>query len=84
MPPHQCSDHAQIADGIDPKWCSDAGTGGHEPSQGGTDCSADIHAHTIRRDSRWQMLLWNELRHDRLPSWSRQRAAYANQKCEEQ
>src|SRR5260370_16082169 len=83
-PPEQRSDDPEIADGVEPKWRGNSQSSSNHAAKGRTDCSADIDADAVGRHRRMQVLLGNELRHDRLPGRRRQRAAGTDEKREQQ
>src|ERR1700675_4157117 len=84
VPPKECTDDRKIADGIEPKWCSNSDPGDHHAAQRRTDGSADIDPDAVRSHRGAKILLWNELRDDRLPDGSRQRAPHTHEKGEKQ
>src|ERR1700716_1806207 len=83
-PPEQRSDDSEIADGVQPKWRGTSQPSRNHAAKGRTDCPAYIDADAVGRHRRMQVLLGNELRHDRLPSRRRQRAASTGEKREQQ
>src|SRR5205085_11770856 len=84
VPPKECTDDRKIADGIEPKWCSNSDPGDHQAAQGWTNGSADIDANAVCSDRRTEILLRNKLRDDGLPDGSRQRAPHTHEKREQQ
>ena len=84
VPPKECPDDCKIADGIEPKWCSNSHPGDHQAAQGWTDGSADIDADAVRSDRGTEILLGDELWNDGLPDGSRQRGAHTYEKREQQ
>src|SRR2546423_1554079 len=82
VPPKECTDDCKIADGIEPKWCGNSDPGDHHAAQRRTDGSADIDADAVCSHRGAEILLWNELRDDRLPDGSRQRAPHTHEKRE--
>jgi hypothetical protein len=56
----------------------------HNSANSGTNCAADVDAHTVDGNRRSQGLLGNQLRHDRLPCRRRQSHPYCNQEREQQ
>ena len=73
VPPKECTDDRKIADGIEPKWCSNSDPGDHHAAQRRTDGPADIDADTVCRHRGAEILPGDELRDDGLPDRSRQR-----------
>src|SRR5947208_14079586 len=84
VPPKERTDDRKIADGIEPKWCSNSDPGDHHTAQRRTDGSADIDADAVCSDRGTEILLRNELWDDGLPDGSRQRGPHTHEKREQQ
>ena len=74
VPPKECTDDRKIADGIEPKWCSNSDPGDHQAAQRRTDGSADIDADAVCSHRGTEILSRDQLRDDGLPDGRRQRA----------
>ena len=84
VPPKECTDDCKIADGIEPKWCSNSDPGDHHAAQCRTDGSADIDADAVCSHRGAEILPRDQLRDDGLPHGSRQRAPHTHEKREQQ
>ena len=83
-PPQQSPDDSEIRDGVDPKRRDDAVGRNRHAADRRTECARNVHADAVGGDSRRQIVLGNECRHDRLPSGYRQCSGCADQECEEE
>jgi len=66
-PPNQGPHNAQIGNSVDPEWRDNAQRGDHRAPKRWTHGTRDVHAHAVGGDCSGEILLRNELWHDRLP-----------------
>src|SRR5262249_9037933 len=66
-PAEQHSDHAEIADGVEPERHGKTEVGKNHAAERRADGTADIDADAVGSDGTLQVLPGNELRHDGLP-----------------
>src|ERR1700684_3914241 len=73
-PPHECTNDAEIADRVDPEWRGNAYQPNECPGQSRTHGATDIDADAVSRDCWHEILRRHQVRNDRLPGRSGQRA----------